>query len=254
MGKNIAILLSCLTGGGAERVAAELSQFLVREGHHVYIFTEKKYSGYSAGYQFAGKIVVLKPGKVGYGKLGQLGNLYYLAKELRKQKKKFHIDIAVSFMELYNLANILSKRKEKIIVRVCTILSARKDLEDIYQNKFLIRVLYNKANRVVTLSEYGKRDLINNYGIKDFKVNVIPNAVIPREFDDTIPWMYGDQVILNVNRVHPIKQQGILVDVIEEILPVLPEVKLLLVGHDGEDYAKELKKRVKRRGLEKNGR
>lgn len=252
MGKNVAILLSCLTGGGAERVAAELSQFLAREGHRVYIFAEKKYNGYSAGYRFAGKVIVMKPRKAGYGKLGQLGNLYYLAKELRRQKKKFHIEIAVSFMEMYNLANILSKGREKIIVRVCTILSARKDLQDIYQNRFLIRALYNKADSVVTLSEYGKRDLIRNYGIKGHKVNVIPNAVIPRDFDHTISWEYGDQVILNVNRIHPIKQQGILVDVMAELVPALPEVKLLLVGHDGEDYAKELKNRIKSMGLEKN--
>lgn len=252
MGKNIAIMLSCLAGGGAERVAAELSRFFAREGHNIFVFTEKKYDGYSAGYRFAGKVIVMTPRKVGYGKWGQAGNLYYLAKEVKRQKKKYHIDVAISFMELYNMANILSKGKERVIVRVCTTLSARTDMDDIYQNKLLIRFLYNRSDQIVVLSKYGKRDMINHYGIRNCGIRIIPNAVVPRDFDDTISWKYGDQVILNVGRIHPIKQQAILVDVMAELVAVIPEMKLLLVGYDRDEYAKKLKDRVKRLGLEKN--
>lgn len=252
MRKNIAIMLSCLAGGGAERVAADLSRFYAREGHNVFVFTEKKYNGYCVGYQFAGKIVVLSPRKVGYGKVGQLGNLYYLAKELRRQKKKYHIDVAISFMELYNMANILSKRKEKVIVRVCTTLSARKDMDDIYQNKALISFLYNRSDQVIVLSKYGKKDMIKNYGIRKSEIRIIPNGVVPRDFSDSIPWQYGDKVILNVGRIHPIKQQAILPDVMEELVADLPEIKLILVGYDRDEYAQEIRERVKRMGLEKN--
>lgn len=252
MEKNIALILPCLGGGGAERVASELSQFYAREGHHVYIFTMKKYSGYARSYQFDGIIISLGIPKKNYTKAKELYEIYYLSKEIKKQKKKYCIDVSISFMEQCNMANILSKGKEKVIVGVHTILSARSDLKGLYMNRFLINRLYNKTDYVVVLSQYGKMDMIKNYGIKESKLTIIPNAVIPRNFDNSIPWKYGNKVILSVNRIHPIKQQGIMIDTIAEIIQFLPEVKLLIVGNDKSDYAKKLKKLVVKRGLENN--
>lgn len=244
--KNIAIMLPSLSGGGAERVASELSLFLVREGYHVYVFTEKK----KTDYRFDGEVVVLNPLKSNFKKIADVYDLYYLTKEIKRYKTKYHIDVAISFMEKYNIANILSKGREKVIVRVCTILSMRNDMKGVLYNRFLLRVLYNRADNVVVPSRYGKRDLVKNYGIKDTKLKIIPNAVIERSFDNSIPWKYGDKVILSVNRIHPIKQQEILIDVVTELVQIVPKMKLLLVGDDNNCYAKKLKWIVKKRGLE----
>lgn len=241
--KNIAILIPNLSGGGAERVASELSQFVEKEGHKVFIFTEKKHTHY----YFAGQVILLKPREID----NELIDLICLAKEIKKYKKKYQIDVSISFMEKYNMANILSKRKDKTILRICTTLSARKDLNGLYYSKNVLKCLYNKADKIVVLSSHGKRDMINNYGIKRDKLKVIPNAVISRNFEKNILWDYGDTVILSVNRIHPIKQQGILIDAMQEIVKVIPNAKLLLVGNDRDRYARKLKNHVERIGLEK---
>lgn len=256
MGKNIALILPCLGGGGAERVASELSHFLAGEGHCIYIFTMKKYRGYAHSYQFDGKIIYVDFSERRHEKAKEFYELWDLAKEIRKQKKKCCIDVAISFMEQCNMANILSniffKGKEKVIVGVHTILSARSDLKGIYMNRLLINLLYNKADYVVVLSQYGKIDMIKNYRIKKSKLAVIPNAVIPRKFDNSIPWKYGNKVILSVNRIHPVKQQEIMIDTVAELIQSTPEIRLLIVGNDDGNYAKKLKRIVMERGLENN--
>lgn len=241
--KNLAILVPNLSGGGAERVASELSQFLEKAGHNVFIFTEKKHTHYF----FAGQIILLKPKRIE----NELIDLIYLAKEIKKYKKKYQIDVSISFMEKYNMANILSKVKDKTILRICTTLSARKDLKGLYYNKKILKCLYNKADNIVVLSPHGKRDMINTYGIKRDKIKVIPNAAISRTFEKNSLWEYGDMVILSVNRIHSIKQQGILIDAMQEIVKVIPNAKLLLVGNDRDRYARKLKNLVGKFGLEK---
>ena len=243
--KNIALLLPVLSGGGAERVASELSRFLEREGHNVFVFTERRYTDY----EYAGKVVILRPGKQQSGIGKDIGDLYYLAREIRRKKKEFGIEVSISFMEQYNLANILSKRNEKVIIRICTTLSARKDLTGFYHKRIVLNMLYNRADEIVVLSKYGKRDMVQNYGIKKSKLMVIPNAVIPREFDKNIPWEYGLKAILSVNRIHSIKQQGIIIEAFEEVAKRIPEARLVLVGDDKTRYAARLKKKVIKLGL-----
>lgn len=244
--KNIALILLNLSGGGAERVASELSCFFVREGHNVFVFTERK----KTDYDFQGKIVMLKPTSTGVLWNRELDDLYALSQELKRKKRQYNIDVAISFMERCNLANVFSKGKEKVIVRICTTLSVRDDMRGLCYNRFLLKHAYNMATRVVVLSDYGKVDMQKYYGIKSKRLTVIPNAVIPRAFSDDIPWTYGDKVILSVNRIHPIKQQGILIDAMQEILKKVPQAKLLLVGNDKDKYAKTLKQIVKERELE----
>lgn len=243
--RNIAFLLPSMYGGGAERVASELSQFMEKEGHNVYIFTERARRGYS----FAGKIVLLKPSVVSTVFPKEIMELVTLSKEIKKQKQKYRIDVSISFMEKYNYANVLSRRGDKIITRVCTTLSARKDLTGFYYNKFWVKNLYSMADKVVVLSRFGRNDMVENYGIRRSKLVVIPNAVIPRDFNEKIPWEYGDKVILSVNRIDAVKQQGILIDALEQVINKVPTARLLLVGDDVGEYAAKIKTIIKRRNL-----
>lgn len=246
--KKIALMLPNLEGGGAERTASELSRFFYDEGYDVYIFTERK----RTHYDFKGKIILLKVRQSVYPLNRDISVMFSLAKEMKRKKKQYEIDVAISFMELYNLSNILSRGKEKVVLRVCTILSARKDFDTLYYNKHIIKYLYNRASEIVVLSKYGKDDMIKNYGIKKEIIRVIPNAVIPRKHENSTPWTYGVSTILSVNRIHPIKQQGIVIDAMRELVKKISDVKLILVGDNRNQYAKELMQKVKINGLENN--
>ena len=133
--------------------------------------------------------------------------------EVRILKKRYKIDVAISFMELYNLVNVLSKTKDRVVVRVCTVLSLRN-----YKAKFytpgLIKFLYNRADCVVTISHYGMRDMVRKYGVRKDRIKTIPNSVetASNTMDDG-EWAYGDNVIICLARVSEVKQQGLLIDI-----------------------------------------
>lgn len=243
---NIAILIPTLSNGGAERVAAEISKYFSRKGHNIYIFTEQQKS---AEYDFAGKIVRLKCNGSYYSDYqswpGIARSLWKRASEVRTLKKRYKIDVAISFMELYNLVNVLSKTTERVIVRVCTVLSLRNYTAKLY-TPGLIGFLYNRADCVVTISHYGMRDMVRKYGVRKDKIKTIPNSVETAsntKSDDK--WIYGDNAILCLARVSEVKQQGLLIDIFSRIKKQIPDAKLLLVGADTDEYATLLKRKVR---------
>lgn len=243
---NIAILIPTLANGGAERVAAEISKYFSEKDHNIYIFTENRDKN---EYDFKGKIIRLKYINDQCSQFNSWhGTVYGLtkrAKEVKKYKKKYNIDVSVSFMELYNIVNILSKVNDKIIVRVCTVLSSYKYREKIYNNK-LIGFLYNKANCVVTISHYGMRDMITNYYVKKENINVIPNFVETYEENTSNEkWNYGNNVIICLARISFEKQQLLLIDIFLRVKNSIPAAKLLLVGNANQEYAARVKKKAK---------
>ena len=104
---NIAILLPNTLGGGAERVASELSRFFEEEGHNVYIFTESA----GKGYIFGGRIVLLRPSVANTLLPKEIGELYELSKEIKKQKKKV--------LMIFRIVNILFPKvlKKKFLIQ-----------------------------------------------------------------------------------------------------------------------------------------
>ena len=243
---NIAILIPTLCNGGAERVAAELSKYYSQKEHNVYIFTEQRDR---KRYDFAGRFVTLHCFGGRYSEFGSWrGTMYGLLKraaEVKRLKAHYHIDVSVSFMELYNTINILSRVNDKVVVRVCTVLSSYVYREKIY-HPGLLRHLYNKADLVVAISHYGKADLIRHYGVKREKIKVIPNSVeTSAEHRNGERWAYGEQAIICLARISQEKQQRLLVEVFARVKETIPGAKLILAGHCAGTYAEEVKRKAK---------
>lgn len=268
MKKNIAILISGLWGGGAERVASILSQYLHQKGYHVYIFT---YSiNKKKDYLFCGKIINIGDKFIAFNNTGKGGNyiksffyqimqlqkLFVMSKKVYLLKKKYKIDISISFMEELNLINILSRAKDKVFVRICTILSERKEemKGDFYYNRYLLRILYNKAYKVIVMTKFCERDLINNYGIKNSLIQIIKNPVFINETGETASpiWEHGDKVIITLGRMHEVKQQQHLIRSFSLLQSKYEDAKLLIVGRGTGEQTHYLKKLVKDMGLKGN--
>lgn len=248
---NIAILIPSLTSGGAERVAAELSKYLSGKGYCIYIFTEqKKY----VKYDFKGKIIKFQCNADYRNTDTWYVTIMTLIKKaviVRRLKKRYEIDITISFMEEYNMVNVLSRSKDWVVIRSCTVLSKRDDSCGKIYNPKLIHFLYNKADRVVAISKYGKRDMVNYYGVKKHKIRVIPNSVetsVEDEYKES--WKYGENTIISVARVNAVKQQLLLVDVFSKVKEAIPDAKLILVGNNEGKYAWNVKKKIIEKHLE----
>lgn len=122
---------------------------------------------------------------------------------------------------------------------------------------FLMRIAYEKANVVIANSEDTKNDLIANKIVRDRKVKVIRNPVIPMDFvkrasaDIKHPWLkLGNKVVLNVGRLHPQKNHKILIDAFAKVIRKIPGAKLLILGEGAEESF--LLERIKSLGLQEN--
>lgn len=230
---NIAIIIPSLSGGGAERVASVLSQYFSKN-NKVYLFLEKLDK--KTAYPHLGEVVYTMPSVNSGSITEQFASLLARSNEVRKLKKQYHIDIAISFMEYSNYVNILSKGREKVLIRVCTILSERLDefKTQLVYNKRLLPLVYNMADHIVVMTEYAKQDLIRNWKIKKNKIRIIENPLdiefIQTSKQEKIDWEYGENVVVSVNRLDFVKRQWHLIKAFSEVIKVVPDAKLLFIG------------------------
>lgn len=232
---NIAILIPELGGGGAERVATIIGNYFSEKGENVYYFIGDY------------KIKQLRPVK---GTVVQTGikrltgdpfkemiKLMLAASKIRKLKKQYDIDISISFMEYFNFLNILSRTKDRVFVRVCTILSKRDDLpKTIIYSKRMINFLYNRADEVVVMTKFAENEMVEEYGVKREKICIIPNPIAADYTEDgSEEWIYGDKVVICVGRPDYIKQYHVAIRAFSKVVKKIPDAKLIIIGQGREN-------------------
>lgn len=233
MKKNIAIIVPKLTGGGAERAAANLSCNLSDQyNKHVVIYDNKVIS-----YDYSGKLISINNQRE-TNFLGKFLSFVKRINRISKIKKEFDVETTVSFMENANFVNILSKKNDKVIISIRNFKS--KSSNNLYDklNKVFMKLLYNKADYIIAVSRLIKDDLIRNFSINAEKIKVIYNSYSPEKILDNasekIPEDYREffkgQVIVNVGRLEPQKGQFHLIKAFAQVLKEIPEAKLLIIG------------------------
>ncbi len=156
---NVAIIITSLTGGGAERVAGLLSK-AISPFHNVYIFLER---ADTASYEYGGKLVEFKEAFDGVG--------CTIESALAVLKKKYDIQVSVSFMESSNIANIRSQNDDVVIISErSTYSQVTPRLREIDK---LITQNYNSADKIIACSYGVSQSLHNEYSIDSDKISVI---------------------------------------------------------------------------------
>lgn len=241
--KKIGIIVQTLNGGGAERAAANLSMDL-NEKYEVYLIV---FNAENIMYNYGGNIINLECKST---KNKVLKTFRFIKKVIKisKIKKLMKFDYVISFMENANIINVLTRKREKVII-------SERNMISYYNRSFIKKIIikYNakKADKIVSLSAGVKQDLIDNFGISPNKIKVIYNScnkdnLITTE-KSTIKKMKevintSNINIVNIGRLHNQKGQWHLIKAFKLISDKYKNAKLIILGQG--DLRKQLEELV----------
>jgi glycosyltransferase involved in cell wall biosynthesis len=253
MKSKILIIIPTLTGGGAERIASNLSIHLSEEYHrHIVMFDAKKID-----YAYKGEVIDLNT-KVIDNPLGKIMNFLIRIYKVRKIKNELKIDVAISLMEGPNIINIFTKQRDKVIISVRNFKS--KSTMGFYGKlyKLLMKVFYNKADIIVAVSKVIKRDLIENFGLNEEKIMIIYNfydikkinELAKEVLEDEYIEIFNNPVVITAGSLTRQKGHWHLIRTFKKVKEEVPDAMLVILGRGNlEAYLKKLTKDL---GLEKD--
>ena len=107
---------------------------------------------------------------------------------------------------------------------------------------------FKAADRIIAVSNYTKDRIVKYYGIPKKKIDVVYNAVAQRK--KKLPKKIRRGIVLYVGRLVYQKGIGYFIDAANMVLMKNKKIKFWVVGHGSKK--KELKKKVKKLGIQKN--
>lgn len=239
--RTIALYISSLQKGGAERVIANLADHLYNRGYRVVLVTTHKLED---EYQVSGGIcrVISEPEDSELGKV-RIRNFLTRFVKLRKIWREYKPDVILSFIGKNNIMALMTSFGLHIPVAV----SVRSDPDREYYNfllKLLAKTIFGLAAGVV-LQTKESMDFFPK-GIRKKSV-ILKNPINPCFFRERYLGE-REKTIVTVGRVDENKNHQMLVKAFAGIAEEFPEYKLIIYG-DGEKR-KELLELVKSLGLQ----
>ncbi len=228
---NIGILIPELGGGGAERASQILGNYFIEGGNRVFYFLLD--TNVKQEYLVRGEIIQTNIKSCMSKDISDIQRLFWLFKsslQMRRLKHQYDIDVAISFMEEFNYINVLSKGREAVITRVCTILSQRKDLDGFLYKKAIVHIFYSMADKVIVMSNYALKDMCDYYGLSRKKLIKIPNAVAGLDMGKEDRWEYGNKALVCVGRLESVKQHDRIIRAFSYVTDKEKQAKLIVLG------------------------
>jgi glycosyltransferase involved in cell wall biosynthesis len=236
---NILLVIPELGFGGAQKSISNLSVEFSKK-HNVFLCIFNNDMGIA--FPFGGEILELdiRGGKNFFQKALFFGKRIL---QLKKFKKKHRIDLTLSFLEGADYINILSRiNNEKIIISIRGSKSGDKEIKGFIgwiRRRVLMANLYKRADKIVSVSEGIRRELILNYEIKENKIITIYNFYDTKELveksNEAIPEKYSrifenKNILINVGRLHVQKNFLGLIKVFSELKATGVNSKLVIIG------------------------
>lgn len=213
--KKILLIAPHLSNGGAEKVLSELSHKL-NEHYLVYIMLFSR----NLSYSYSGTLIVMDENISSSASL--LKKLLFLNRIKRINK----IETTISFLTQGNILNILSTGKKIITIHTnLSELYKRKSSFSRIKNYLIIRFLYGLSKKIVVVSNGIKDDLINNFRIRESKLNVIYNGFdfgtmkkkSKEDISDLHQKIFEKPTIINIGRLTNSKGQWNLLKVFKKL-------------------------------------
>jgi glycosyltransferase involved in cell wall biosynthesis len=241
--ETISIIIQKLSGGGAERVAANMSCELSKHYNVKLIVFDASDVTYRSG----GELIdlALPPKKTS---VGRILNTINRSLKIRKIKRENQVKCSISLLEGANLVNVFSRYEDRVIVSERNMASFFINRKTAYlRERFIIK----KADKIVALSERVKQDLIDNFHADNDKVITIYNSVDYNKLVDNSSYMQNQvwskfekdsRYIVTMGRLTFQKGQWHLIKAFKYLTLCSSNVKLLILGEGELDT--DLKKLV----------
>jgi len=217
---KIALFISSLSGGGAERVTCNLANFLSDKGHEVEILTMGEAPAAEPLSDGVKEIPLLRDNE----RKNFISNIIIRVFRLRKYMKKEKVDAYVVFLPIPTLMMLSFSRLTKAPI----IMSERADPKE-YSQKLQkkLRKKCRKATGAVFQTEEVKA-WYEPY-LKDVRNIVIPNAINPVFIR---PKYEGDRekTIVGAGRLSKQKNFPLLIKAFAKIADKFPKYKLVIYG------------------------
>lgn len=246
--KKIMLITPCLTGGGAEKVIADLSMVL-NEKFDVILVT---YERTDVEYEYGGTIISLNAEG---GQKGILKKIYTAIKriyKIKKLKRKFKPIAAISAVPPTDYVNVFTKVKGcKNIIEVSTNSSIAFQKKS---RRKIRKIILNLADLIVAVSRGAEKDLIENFDIDKNKVKKIYNCCNVRKIIEsnynTLNTSEKKKYIITVGSFRYPKGHWHLIKAFAYIANKINNVDLIILG-DG-PYKNKYVQLIKNLGIEEN--
>lgn len=192
---KIALVGYRLSGGGSDKVMANLSCFLYDIGVDVHIITVID----EYGYPYKGKVIATEKLKVGRGIFNRISRLIALKKRFQKEKYDYIIDFRFrnKALQEFLIANLLYKSK--------TIYTVHSSALEHYipKNKFWANKIYCNSFAIVAVSDYIVKSIKEKYGIQNVLTiyNTIDTERINGLENESIDYNFPDGYVLGVGQI-----------------------------------------------------
>lgn len=237
---KLLFVISTMDGGGAARIVGNLTTHLPEDWDIDILVNNSD----TIAFPYSGRIlslgISLPDNREGF--LYQIKVLSGRLKKLRTLKNTGEYDCCISYMDSANFANILTRTKKcKTVLNVVNNMSATSKFHTVYRYVVnpVIKLFYNKADRIIALSEDVRRDLINTYGIRpellsvsycSIDVKTIDNLIAEKKSVINDEWFNRDRTVVTAGRMERQKGQWHLIRAFSRVIKEVPDAKLAVFG------------------------
>lgn len=231
--ENVAFLIHALSTGGAERVMSYIAEGYNSKNKYLIVYHREKQE-----YDFDGKIISLDI-KPATSIIGKCLNYIKRIHKLKKIKKELNIQKTISMLDSPNVINILSRENDKIVISLRNHKSKEfKGIKQKIYNSF-IKFIYNKADKIISISEGVKEDAIKNLRLNPNIMEVIYNPINIEKIEENkkieLDDIYKDEfeknnIIITSGRLTYQKGQWHLIRAFKRVSIKHPNIKLAILG------------------------
>lgn len=229
--KNILMIITKLSNGGAEKAIALLANNLSKK-YNVKIVT---FDNSNQDYSTDVEVIDLKT-RITNSKIKKILNFILRIYRIKKIKKMYNINYTISFLPGPNIVNCFTRVNDKIIISVR---NTQSKLKKSSFRKIANQISFNKADKIVTVCDSVKKDISNTYNVKNDKMVTIYNTYNEEEINnrklekldrEELLTFKENLIVITIGRLINQKGQWHLIRTFREVVKEIPKAKLIILG------------------------